>query len=277
MGRVENRMYKRARGQALLRKALVFGILCIVGLGLLVRSRSRETLQAQHLPKPTATPVASAYDETVTSREVALEEVSWYAIQTGIYSTAASANEHRDTYAKRGAPGYVNQDGEKYRVYIACYATKEDAAAVRERLRLNQEVETFLHTWVCPALTLRLTGMVGQLDVVESGLSLSGNAAAALRDAAALLDSGESTTAEALAVVQGLNEQITLWRQTARSRFTAPYPDLITMELHLADLWDAQYTAMVKADGAAALSAAMKLQAMALFDEGCELRQQLMK
>lgn len=277
MGRVEKRMYRRARGQSLLRKLLAAGILAVVALGIAVRQQVNGGLSADYLPAPTATPVASAYDETVQSRQVTLEEVSWYAIQTGIYSTMEAAAENRDTYAKRGAPGYVNQDGDKWRVYIACYGDKEEAQAVREKLRVNQEVETFLHTWVCPDISLRLTGMAGQVDVAEAGLSLLGNAAAALRDTAALLDSGERTQAETLAVAQALDEQVRLWRKTARARFVSPYPALLDMELSMADGWDAKFAAITRAEGATALSAAMKLQAMALFDESCALREALIE
>lgn len=276
MGRVEKKMYRRARGQALLRRVLVICILLVIALGVALRLKGSGSLEAQHVPAPTPTPVASAYDETVETREVMLEEEGWYAIQTGIYSTAEAAEEKRDTYAQRGAPGYVNQDGEKWRVYIACYGAKEDATAVRERLSVNQDVETFLHTWVCPEITLRLTGMVGQLDVVEAGLSLMGNAANALRDNAALLDASERTLAEAQSVVEALDGSIRLWRETAVERFTKPYPELVGLELSLAEAWDAKYTAMQQAEGATALSAAMKLQAMALYDESCALRQALM-
>ncbi|MBE5803790.1 MAG: hypothetical protein E7316_04685 [Clostridiales bacterium] len=277
MGRVEKRMYRRARGQALLRRALVAAILAVIALGVAVRLKGGSGLDAQHVPAPTPTPVTSAYDETVETREVTLPEECWYAIQTGIYSTSAAAQENRDTYARRGAPGYVNQDGGKWRVYIACYGLKEDASAVRERLSANQDVETFLHTWVCPEITLRLTGMVGQLDVVEAGLSLLGSAAAALRDNAALLDGGERTLEDVQGVVEALDEQIRLWRETARSRFTRPYPELVELEMRLADGWDAKYAAMREAGDATALSAAMKLQAMALYDESCALRQGLME
>lgn len=269
-------MYRRARGRAILRRVMMITILALAALAVAVRQHSGG-LQTDFLPAPTPTPVASTYDETVATREIALEEVQWYAIQTGIYSTAQLAAENCDTYAKRGAPGYVNQDGDKWRVYIACYGSKEDAQAVRERLRLNQEVETFLHTWVCPAISLRLTGAAGQVDVAEAGLSLLGNAGAALRDGAALLDSGERTQAETIAVVEALDGQVRLWRETARERFTRPYPELLEMELAMADAWDSKLSSIRKADGATALSAAMKLQAMALFDESCSLREALVE
>lgn len=269
-------MYRRARGQAFLRRAMLVCIAAVIVLGLAVRRSGQGSLSTEHVPEPTTTPVPLAFDETVETREVTLEEQSWYAIQTGIYSTQAAAQEKMDLYAQRGAPGYVNQDGEKWRVYIACYGVKEDASAVRERLSVNQDVETYLHTWVCPKITLRLTGMAGQLDVVEAGLTLISQAATVLRDNAALLDGGEITLGEAESAVAALGEQIDLWRETARARFSKPYPELVEMELTLADGWSARQKALQQAEGATAYSAQMKLQAMGMYDESCALRQGLM-
>lgn len=277
MGRVEKRMYRRQRGQAVLRRVLVAGIAGMIVLGIAVRQKTGGGLEAQHMPAPTATPVTRTYDETVETREVTLPEETWYAIQTGFYSTEQGAEENRDAYAHRGAPGYVNKDGEKWRVYIACYGEKEDAASVRERLRVNQEVETFLHSWVCPEMTLRLTGMAGQLDVAEAGLTLLSNAAVTLRDNAALLDGGERTLQEVQEAARAIDSQVQLWLATARERFTKPYPALVETEIALAEKWQEKYAALRNAEGATDFSAAAKLQAMALYDESCEMRHELMK
>ena len=234
MGRVEKRMYRRARGQALVRRGLLFLSALIIAAGLASRAQSGRGLQAQAVVQPTQTPVAPAFDETAETREITLEQEAWYAIQTGIFTSQSAAEEKAGLYAQRGAPGYVAQDGAKWRVFIACYGDKDDAAGVRERLSAGQDVETYLYTWVCPALTLRLSGMRGQIDVAEAGLSQGLQQAERLRDGAALLDCGE---------------------------------------------WNERYQRLDEAaqESATALSAEMKLQAMALYDRTCAFRRQLME
>ena len=279
MGRVEKRMYRRARGQALARRVLLFLTALVVAAGLASRLQGGRGLQVQAVSDPTPTPVSPAFDETAETREIALARETWYAIQTGIFTTQAAAEEKAGLYAQRGAPGYVAQDGAKWRVFIACYGDKDDASGVRERLSAVQDVETYLHSWVCPALTLRLSGMRGQLDVAEAGLSMALQQAARLRDGAALLDCGEWTAEEARALAQELRDQASLWLDTARSRFARPYPALMEGLMGAAEKWNERYQRLDGAarESATALSAEMKLQAMALYDEVCAFRRQLME
>ena len=279
MGRVEKRMYRRARGQALARRVLLFLTALVVAAGLASRLQGGRGLQVQALSDPTPTPVSPAFDETAETREIALAQETWYAIQTGIFTTQKAAEEKAGLYAQRGAPGYVAQDGAKWRVFIACYGSREDASGVRERLSAGQDVETYLYSWVCPEITLRLSGMRGQLDVAEAGLSMALQQAARLRDGAALLDCGEWTAEEARALAQELRDQASLWLDTARSRFARPYPALMEGLMGAAEKWNEQYQRLDGAarESATALSAEMKLQAMSLYDGACGFRRQLME
>ena len=277
MSRGQRRRYRRDRGQAMLRRLLLFLTVMVVLAGVASHFTGRESITATPLPAPTATPVTAAFDETVTTREVNLPQDVWYAIQTGVYSTREAAEGRVNAYADRGAPGYVAEDGGKWRVFIACYGSREDAAAVRERLNTMQQVDTYLHEWACPALTLRLSGMAGQLDVAEAGLFLPGQTAALLRDTAIALDAGEIMPDAARATVASIGDSMTLWAQTARERFAQPYPPLVEAILAIAQEWPTRQSAMEQAKDATALSAAMKQQAMALYDQTGDLRRQLME
>lgn len=277
MSRGQKRRYRRERGQVMLRRLLLFLTAMVTLAGVASHFTGRESITATPLPAPTATPVTAAFDETVTTREVALPQDMWYAIQTGVYSTREAADARVDAYADRGAPGYVAEDGGKWRVFIACYARREDAAAVRERLTTMQQVDTYLHEWSCPALTLRLSGMAGQLDVAEAGLYLPGQTANLLRDTAIALDAGEIQPDAARDTVASLGESMALWARTARERFAQPYPPLVERILGIARDWPARQTAMEQAKDATALSAVMKQQAMALYDQASALRRQLME
>lgn len=253
--------------------ALLLVLLTAAGAAALWAGR-RPLLQAERLSQPTATPVTSAYDQTVETREITLPQETWYAIQTGVFSTLEAAQEKAGAYAERGAPGTVVQDGAKWRVFIACYGSEADAASVRQRLGETQRVETYLFRWTCPELRLRLTGMAGQLDVVEAGLSLLRQIAEELRDAATLLDAGELTAAEASRQVAEIDGRITLWAQTARDRFGSQQPEIVKSLLAQTDGWNARRKALESAaSSATALSAALKGQGMALYAELIALRQ----
>ncbi|MGN0761911.1 MAG: SPOR domain-containing protein, partial [Aristaeellaceae bacterium] len=123
----------------MLRRLLLFLTAMVVLAGVASHFTGRASITATPLPDPTATPVTAAFDESVTTREVSLPQDVWYAIQTGVYSTREAAEGRVNAYADRGAPGYVAEDDGKWRVFIACYGSKEDASAVRERLTTMQQ------------------------------------------------------------------------------------------------------------------------------------------
>lgn len=265
MTRRIRRAERRRRGQAFLRRTLLFLTALVVLAGLASHLTGRGRMRMEAVTAPTATPVTAAFDETVSSREVTLPAETWYAIQTGVYSTEEAARERLNAYADRGAPGYAAQDGGKWRVFIACYGEKSDADSVRDRLRNLQQVESYVHTWACPEIALRLTGMNGQLDVAEAGLALPVQAARLLRDEAIALDAGERSVEGVQDGIQALGERIGLWADTARQRFPVPYPALIEQILTMAEGWPAREQTLAAADDATALSAEMKRQAMDLF------------
>lgn len=275
MGRVERRQYRRGRSrQAVVRLLLALTVL-VIGSGLYQRWSMHASLTVDRVPDPTVTPVPADYDESVVARETILPEETWYAIQTGVFTQADAAKARADAYADRGAPGIVAQEGERYRVFIAAFRDKADAASVREKLNAQQAVETYLYPWVCPAVTLRLSGMAGQLDVVQSGLSMALQAAALLRDYATAYDQGGVTAEDVTSLISGLDSQFALWQDTASRRFDKPYPAVLAAEMALADAWHSAGREILKAGTATDMSAAMKVQAMLLYARVIDMRQSL--
>lgn len=273
MGRVERRLYRaRQRRKRCIRWGLA-ALLLGAALWLFLHGSDARDLLTERIEPPAPTPVTATFDQTVVTREVTLPEACWYAIQTGVFSTQEAAQEKAGAYAERGAPGVVVQDGAKWRVFIACYGSETDAAAVRKRLGESQRVETYLYSWVCPELRLRLTGMAGQLDVVEAGLTLMLQSAVQLRDAATLLDAGQLTTGEVTQQLVSLSGQLQLWSSTARERFGRSIPAIAQSLLTLADSWSARHAALSQRAGSATtLSAGLKEQGMLLYDELIRLR-----
>ena len=113
MRRMERRMYRQRRGQAWVR-GLLLGIAGIVVLaGLISRLRGGRELIAQPIAQPTATPIASAFDETVETREISLPGETWYAIQTGVFSSREAA----EALAKAARAEVVQVIGTKFVLY----------------------------------------------------------------------------------------------------------------------------------------------------------------
>ena len=271
MGRVEQRLYRQQMARRRLGRMIVL-MLLIFAAGALTLSRNAAST-AETIAQPTATPIAAAYDQTVVSREITLAAETWYAIQTGVFSNEDAAREKAELLTDRGAPGAVVEDGEKWRVFIACYGTETDAASVRQRLGENQRIETYLYRWTCPELQLRLKGMAGQVDVAEAGVTLLLQAARTLRDTASLLDAGELTLTEAQEQITALDGQLTLWRQTAQERFGRNPPSPIKELLALSDAWAQIRGNLENQDSKTALSAQLKLEGIGLFGRMIALRQ----
>ncbi len=275
MGRVETRMYRRRQKRAAWLRWLLLLLLGAGAVFLLWRGGQASFIM-EHIGAPNPTPLAADFDRTVESREVTLTAENWYAIQTGVFSTKEAAIQKADAYTQRGAPGTVVRQGEKWRVFIACYGTEGEASAVRTRLETSQKVDTYLYTWECPELRLRLTGMAGQLDAAEAGFTLLTSTAAALRDTATELDAAQLTTQEAVSAVEALDGQIALWEDTVKRRFGVSVPALLEDMLAITANWDARCAALKEAADATALSAALKAQAMGMFDEICNWRNALL-
>lgn len=271
MGRVETRIYRQKQRKAKWRRWLL-GIAAVMVLVVLLWRGGQAAFVTDYIGLPGPTPLESAFDRTVETREVTLNAETWYAIQTGVFSTQEAAVQKADAYTQRGAPGTVVRQGEKWRVFIACYGTEEEAAAVRTRLESNQKVDTYLYAWECPEVRLRLSGMAGQLDAAEAGFTLLTTTAATLRDTAMELDAAQLTNQEVMASARALDDQIALWEDTVRSRFGKSAPALVEGMMTITGGWDARYAALTAAQDATALSAALKAQAMGMFDDICTWR-----
>ncbi len=272
MARSRRRTYRRRRRRA---RLLGLAVVLLIAAGAALLITRKPDMLTERLRQATPTPSASAWDKTKVTREVTLPAETWYTIQTGVFSAPEAAQEKAGAYTERGAPGTVVQDGGKWRVFIASYGREDEAAAVRQRLGEVQRVETYLYRWTCPELRLRLTGMAGQLDAAEAGLTLFSQAAALLRDTATLLDAAQLTVEEALLAVKELDGQISLWVTTARERFGQRPPEMVQQLLTAADTWQTRRKAIEAADSVTTLSAELKGQGMQMFDEMIRMRAEM--
>lgn len=266
MPRTQYKVYQRRRKKQHVSLLLVLTAAVVIGFGFRSRQMAENALTAQPLSAPTATPVAPLFDETPAEREYVLPASSWYALQTGLYSDSTSAEKVAGLLTDRGAPGYVLAHNGKYRVLIAAYDDQAAADAMRTRLSQQQNVDTIVYRWTGDEVTLRLSGMAGQIDAAEAGLTLLFQTAPAMRDLAIACDQGEYTSDEVIAALDSVLSQLDLWEQTIRTRFAMPYPPLVNELLSVSDDAREAIRTARNASGLTGLSAMLKLQSMSLYE-----------
>lgn len=174
-------------------------------------------------PVPTATPIPmnQAFDETLESREIALPGSLWYALQLGAFEGEEAAKELAERYITRGAAGYVWQDG-RYRTLAAIYPTREDAQSVRQQLQTGHTIESYLYEISVPALTVRMKGMKGQIDILEAAFLHANDLVSALQRLSVQMDRQEMNVAEARATLLALKDQTALVALRLEQRFSPP-------------------------------------------------------
>ena len=145
----------------------------------------------------------------------------WYALQLGAFETEEAACQLAEQFQRRGAAGYVWQD-ERYRVLAAVYPEKEDAQAVRQQLREQHDVDSYLYEISVPALSLRMTGMKGQIEILEAAFLHADELIRQMERISETLDRQEITPAEAVTELNTLREQVELVALRMEQRFAAP-------------------------------------------------------
>ena len=237
----------------------------IILAGLANRFTGGDELTATVLATPSPTPLTAAFDETVEIREIALPAEVWYCLQSGIFSSEAAAQEKSLAYSDRGAPGFVSPEGGKFRVLLSAYASREDAQRVKEKLAGQQSVETYIYEMVRPALHLQLTGMRGQLDVLDAAAALLPELAQAWRETALTLDQGQTSLTEVQELAAEQQEQCHVMLNVLQERFLSPMPTLAQQLQALLTQAEASARRVQDAvgQGRTAASAQLKMEALA--------------
>ena len=189
----------------------------------------------------------------------------WYCLQSGIFSSEAAAQEKSLAYSDRGAPGFVSPEGGKFRVLLSAYASREDAQRVKEKLAGQQSVETYIYEMVRPALHLQLTGMRGQLDVLDAAAALLPELAQSWRETALTLDQGQTSLTEVQELAAEQQEQCHVMLNVLQERFLSPMPTLAQQLQALLTQAEASARRVQDAvgQGRTAASAQLKLEALA--------------
>ena len=205
--------------------SLLFLSAVILFSGVAARSGGDAVIQTVATPSPI--PLDAAFDETRETQEITLNGSVWYALQLGAFETEEAAHQLAEQFQRRGAAGYVWQD-ERYRVLAAVYPEKEDAQAVRQQLREQHDVDSYLYEISVPALSLRMTGMKGQIEILEAAFLHADELICQMERISETLDRQEITPAEAAEELNTLREQVELVALRMEQRFLSPRNAAVT-------------------------------------------------
>ena len=186
-----------------------------------VAARSGGDAVFETIATPSPIPLDAAFDETRETREITLNGSVWYALQLGAFETEEAAGQLAEQFQRRGAAGYLWPE-ERFRVLAAVYPEKEDAQAVRQQLRDQHDVDSYLFEISIPSVSLRMTGMRGQIDILEAAFLHAEELIRQMERISETLDRQEITPAEAVTELSTLREQVELVALRLEQRFTAP-------------------------------------------------------
>ncbi|MDO4733605.1 MAG: SPOR domain-containing protein [Bacillota bacterium] len=186
-------------------------------------------------PQPTA--VSSHFDETPDSRQITVGLKGWHGIQLGIFTSLEAAQSQAESFRARGAAGFLWQDGQRWRVLAAVYEDKQDADAVREQLRDTQQIDSYIFSNEPREATLALTGLKGQLDLVEACFQCIGGMPWEIQKMSLRLDRQETDAREIAQVLEGLENRLNELLLLLKERFINPGHSMILQMTSLLEKW----------------------------------------
>ena len=217
----QRRVYSVKRDRNQIFSGVLLALAAVVVLCGLTLRREWDGFTLHAAPSPTAIPLDESFDETMTTAELELPGAAWYALQVGVFENPDTAQESSQAFVRRGAAGYIWQDG-RYRVLAAAYPSKEDAQLVREQLADQHAIDSYLYAIEMPSVTLRLSGMQGQIDILNAAFAHVHDVARQLHDCSVALDRQENSAEEICRQLAGLSEQMGIVVQRIRQRFASP-------------------------------------------------------
>ena len=205
--------------------SLLFLSAVILFSGVAARSGGDAVFETVATPSPI--PLDAAFDETRETREITLNGSVWYALQLGAFETEEAARQLAEQFQRRGAAGYLWPE-ERFRVLAAVYPEKEDAQAVRQQLRDQHDVDSYLFEISIQSVSLRMTGMRGQIDILEAAFLHAEDLIRQMERISETLDRQEITPAEAAEELNTLREQVELVALRMEQRFLSPRNAAVT-------------------------------------------------
>ena len=160
---------------------LLIAAALLLGVSGILSKADEDGFSLQISPQSSSIPLNERFDDTYATLEFELPSYQWFALQLGVFDNREGAEEFSHEYQKRGAAGYLWYEN-NFRVLAAAFPLREDAQLVREQLKKQHAVDSHLFSIDFPAVTLRVTGMRGQLDILQAAFIHAHDLAFSLQD-----------------------------------------------------------------------------------------------
>ena len=145
-------------------------------------------LKSQEEKAETETPFPTPTENT--TKVVSVEEIPFYILQMGAFTSKSDAQEHADEIRQFGAGGFVYTEGSVYRVFAAAYQDESSLMSVQSQVR-SDGFEATPYITEKKGFKLTLRGDLKSVETVKSASALLGEIPKELCDLALSFDKGE--------------------------------------------------------------------------------------
>ena len=255
----QKRIYRNRQNRNRMFCVGMLAVAALVVLSGLLSGNTGDDFDLLKIRHETSEPFADHFDETRTETVVDLPAYSWYALQTGVFEDEASARQSSLAFQKRGAAGYLWHDG-RYRVLASAYPQREDAQLVREQLREQHNIDSYLYAIEFPAVSLRLSGMQGQIDILQAAFGHAADLAEQIQKISVELDRQEISADDAAKRIASLNTQMREAAIRLGQRFASPVPETVQALMECFDGYAGFAETVSAGENAALLGMKLKYQ-----------------
>jgi len=106
------------------------------------------------------------------SENIRVDARTYYLLQGGIFSDLTNAAEASAEIKKLGGGGYVIDEGDKKRVILSAYLSEADAKAVRDRLKTDSDMETYVYANNLPEFSVSVGATSEQISIIKDAFAL---------------------------------------------------------------------------------------------------------
>jgi len=130
------------------------------------------------------------------SENIKVDARTYYLLQGGIYSDITNAAASSAEIKKSGGGGYIIDEGDKKRVILSVYLTDTDAKAIRDRLKAEANMETYVYADNLPEFSVSVGATGEQISVIKDAFALPAYAIDNLIKISENYDRGTDQTAD---------------------------------------------------------------------------------